>query len=80
MSYLVRRSAGTNGRPFRPGLGLTDGAFVMANPTPSHIKEDPDAGSFPTVAVCSDSECVLSPSLEDQDTNGRSLIENWIDA
>jgi hypothetical protein len=52
----------------------------MANPTQSDSKEDPDAGSFPTIAVCSDNECVLSPSLEDQDTNGTSLIENWIDA
>ena len=80
MSYLVRRSAAKNGRPFRPGLGLIYGAFVMANPTQSHIKEDPDAGRFPTIALCSDNECVLAPSLEDQDTNGTSLIENWIDA
>ena len=52
----------------------------MANFIQGDSKEDPAAGGFPTLAVCSDNECVCGASPEDQDTTGTSLIENWIDA
>ena len=76
----MRGRAGTDGRPFRPGLGLTERAFLMATPTQGDSKEDPAVGSLPSIAVCSDNECVLDSFLENPETKETSLIENWIDA
>jgi len=80
MSYWMRRSAYTNGRPFKPGLAITDRAFPMANSTQGDSKEEPAVSSFLTVACCSDDEWALSCSPEDKDPTDTSLIENWIDA
>jgi hypothetical protein len=52
----------------------------MANPTPRDDQEAAAVCSFPAMAFCSDNECVLGSSLEDQETTGTSLIDNWIDS
>lgn len=56
------------------------GESVKASATKPNEQND-SVSTFNSVALCTDDEQLPRGSeLEDQDTTGSSLIENWIDA